>query len=900
VIISEDDYLAHYGIARKSGRYPWGSGGTPEQRSGSFLGMVKELRDKGMSDNEIAKGFGMNSTDFRVTTRIAKNAIKAADIARAEQLKARGLSNIAIGREMGRNESSVRALLADGVKDKTDRLQSTANMLRENVDSKGVIDVGKGVSNQLAISKDGLAAAVALLKSEGYEVHNVQLPQPGGKKTNTLVLAKPGTSYRDIVSTPGSIKSVANYSDDNGRSFSAILPPLPVSSKRVAVNYKETGGEAADGVIYVRPGVKDLSLGGASYAQVRINVDGSHYLKGMAMYKDDLPPGVDLMFNTNKSKAELGNDKLAAMKPLKKDRDGNVDEMNPFGSIVRQIGDKDERGRTSKLTSAMNLVNEEGDWDKWSKSLSSQMLSKQPPSLIKERLDETYANRRKNLDEINALTNPAVKKMLLEKEADSLDSAAVHLKAANMPRQRTQVILPINSMKPDEIYAPNFNDGENVVLVRYPHGGTFEIPELKVNNRHREARRLLGQADDAVGIHSSVAARLSGADFDGDTVLVIPNPGGRIKSKPPLKELEGFDPQARYPGYEGMPKLSPIRKQRLMGDVSNLITDMTIKGAADFEIAQAVKHSMVVIDAEKHNLNHRQSAIDNNISGLKKKYQGTPGKPGTARSGASTLISQAKSPKRIPERELRRPADGGPVDPNTGARVYVNTNRSYVDKKTGETVFRTTSVKKLDYVDDAHTLSSGTVQEKLYADHSNRLKKMANEARLASIKTPPTKWNDSAKIAYAPEIKSLNAKLNLAYENKPRERQALALAEAKIAELKRANPDMDKAEIKKLEYLALKEARDRVGAEKNRIVPTDEEWAAIQAGAISNARLTEILKNADLDKVRELATPRAAPVMSAAKKARAQRLLQSGATQAQVAEALGVSLSTLKSFIKDG
>ena len=57
-----------------------------------------------------------------------------------------------------------------------------------------------------------------------------------------------------------------------------------------------------DGVIEIRSGVDDLSLGDSHYAQVRILVDGNTYLKGMAVYSDDLPDGVDVMFNTNKKK----------------------------------------------------------------------------------------------------------------------------------------------------------------------------------------------------------------------------------------------------------------------------------------------------------------------------------------------------------------------------------------------------------------------------------------------------------------------------------------------------------------------------------------------------------------------------------------------------------------------
>jgi DNA-binding CsgD family transcriptional regulator len=902
LIIDEEQYLAHYGILRKSGRYPWGSGGTPEERSSAFLSMVREMRDKGLSDTEIAAAFSTdehkyNTTMLRATNSMAKNIKKGADVAEAERLKAKHMSNVAIGKQMGIGESQVRALLAPGAKNRQDRLTTTAEMLRDEVKSKKIVDVGKGVENTLGVVRNHLDTAIAMLRSEGYELINVQVPQPGtGQKTNTKILAVPGTTYRDVVKDLGQIKPLGVHGNDGGKSFSHILPPLPLSPRRLKINYKEDGGDEADGVIYLRPGKADLSLDGARYAQVRIAVgdkgSGSHYIKGMAMYRDDLPPGVDVVFNTNKARADLGPDKLKALKPLKIDKEtGQVSELNPFGSIVSQIGKRDEAGHITKLTSVVNKVNEEGDWQDWSKNLSAHMLSKQRPSWVKERLDTTLSKKKDGLDEILALNNPAIKKKLLEEYADDLDSAAVHLKAAAMPRQATQVILPLNSMKPNEIYAPNFKDGESVVLVRYPHGGIFEIPELTVNNRNKEARRLLPETKDAVGIHHSVAKRLSGADFDGDTVIVIPNNSKRVKNKPPLKELEDFDPQSRYPGYDGMPKLKPERKQRLMGDVSNLITDMTIKGAPDHEIAAAVRHSMVVIDAEKHNLNYKQSAKDNNIASLKRKYQGS------AKAGAATLISQAKSPIRVPERRLQKASEGGSVDPKTGKKIYRETGVIYPDKKTGLPTVKKMAVKKLEYVDDAHKLSSGTPVEKLYADHSNRLTKMADDTRLAALRTGKTPQSDSAKRVYADQVSTLNSKLNIALKNAPRERNALIVTDAKIRELKAANPDMDKAELKKLEYLVLSEARRTAGAGKTRIYIDDDEWDAIQAGAISHSKLEEILSNADIARVKELATPRVVPKMSSAKQAKADRLISNGATQAEVAEALGVSLSTLKVYL---
>ena len=869
MIIEEKDYLAHYGILRKSGRYPWGSGGNAEQRSKDFFSWLKDLRSQGMSDADIARGVGMTTTELRATNSIAKNAKKQSDIGMAQRLKDKGLSNVAIGERMGLNESSVRALLAPGVKDRADVLNATAEMLRTQVEKKGYIDIGSGVAEQRGLTETKLRTAVAMLKAEGYEVHNVQVDQLGtGNKTLVKVLAPHGTTYRDIASNKDKIQQIQDFSEDGGHTFLGIKPPTSVSSGRIAVRYGDEGGSEADGVIYIRPGIKDLDLGGSRYAQVRIAVDGTHYLKGMAMYKDDLPDGVDIQFNTNKAKT--GN-KLDAMKPLKDDPD------NPFGAVIS----RQNESRT------MNIVNEEGSWEGWSKSLSSQMLSKQSPTLAKQQLDMTYERRKDDLDEIMALTNPAVKKKLLEAYADSTDSASVHLKAAALPRQGSHVILPVQSLKETEIYAPNFRNGERVALIRYPHGGTFEIPELTVNNRHPEAKKLLGNARDAVGINHKVAERLSGADFDGDTVLVIPNNSGRVKSTPALEGLKGFDAKASYPAYEGMPKMSARTKGIQMGLVSNLITDMTIQGASTSELARAVKHSMVVIDAEKHHLDYKRSAIDNAIPSLMKKYQNR------SQGGASTLVSRATARKDVKARKATFD-----VDKKTGKKIYRETGESYVDPKTGKTVFRMQRSTKLAETDNAHTLSSGTKIESVYADHSNRLKSLANQARRAAVNTDSTPYSPSAKTAYAKEVTSLNAKLNTALKNRPLERQAQLIANTVVKAKRDANPDMDSAELKKVKSQALAAARARTNAKKQQVVITDREWDAIQAGAISNNKLTNILNNADLDQVKKLATPKSQLLMTTAKTNRAKQMVASGYTQAEIADALGVSLTTLKTAIR--
>lgn len=892
MLIDEDVYLAHYGVIRKSGRYPWGSGGNTEQNHRSFVDYLTQLRESGMSESEMAKALDITTTELRAQRMIATNAIKQSNIDMAQRLKDKGMSNSAIANRMGlASESSVRALLAPGVKDRADVLQTTVDMLKRQVDEKQNIDVGVGVEHHISITRNKLDVAIAMMKADGYELLYVPIEQATGKgKTLTKVLAAPGTKFV----SPADIKTVSEWSPDGGRSMVEIMPPLSISSKRVKINYGEDGGGQADGLIYVRPGVDDVSLGGKRYAQVRIAVDNSHYLKGVAVYKDDLPDGVDLVFNTPKSKKDVSSDH-DAMKPLNKDPD------DPFGSsISRQL--IDTTGSKPKVTSVMNIVNEEGRWDEWSKNLPAQFLSKQDPALANTQLTRLRDKKRAELDDILALTNPTVKKTLLDAYADGVDSAAVHLKAAPMPGQATKVILPVNAMKDTEIYAPSLRDGDRVALVRFPHGGTFEIPELTVNNKVKAAKDLLGQAPDAVGINSKVAERLSGADFDGDTVLVIPNNSGRVKSTPSLEGLKNFDPKSSYKAYEGMPRMTKEQKQMEMGKVSNLVTDMTIKGASPDEIARAVRHSMVVIDAEKHNLNYKQSAIDNGIVQLKAKYQGG------ANKGASTLISRASSEQRVNARRKRRVGEGGFIDKQTGEQHWVDTNETFVtrsvNKKTGvikEKVNpRTIKSTQGAEAKDAHALSSGTKIERIYADHSNELKAYAKEARKVSVNTKPIPYSPSAKTAYAKEVASLDASLNLALRNAPLERQAQILAKTTYQAKKQANPNMDRDDESKLLAKEITRARARVGADKMRVTISPSEWDAIQAGAISPNKLTQILRNTDLDVVKTYATPRQATVMTSAKQTQAKNLLNSGRTLAEVADILGVNVNTLKSSLSEG
>ena len=890
--------LAHYGVKRKSGRYPWGSGKDPHQHSGDLLSTIKELKAKGLSETEIAKGLGMTTTQLRAQKSIAKNEKRKADVAMVARLKEKGMSNTAIGRRMGINESSVRALLDPTLKERAGSTEALAKELKKQVGKDGLLDVGLGVEVNMGVTSTKMKTATAMLEAEGYHVHKVKVTQQTtGKQTEMKVLVPPGMDYKTVLAKRGEIKAPGVNIEDGGRTVYGIEKPVAVSSKRLKVRYGPEGGTDMDGVIEVRRGVKDLSLGSSNYAQVRISVDGTHYLKGMAMYSDDIPKGYDLRFNTNKK--PTGN-KLDALKPQ------TGDPANPFGSVIRkQLHYTDSNGK--KKLSAMNIVNDEGTWGDWSKTLSSQFLSKQPVSLAKQQLQKVRDKRKAEFEEIMALTNPSVKKKLLQSFADSVDSDAVDLKAAALPRQASQVILPVPKMKTTEVYAPNFKHGEKVVLVRHPHGGRFEIPELTVNNKNPHARKAIGtKVKDAIGIHPKVAERLSGADFDGDSVLCIPNNSGKVKTSPALKGLKDFDPKAMYPGYEGMPKMSDKNKQLKMGEVSNLITDMTIKGATQSEIARAVRHSMVVIDAQKHNLNYKQSEIDNGIPALKKKYQGK------SNGGASTLISRAGSTAYLPDRKARSASKGGPIDKKTGKKVWEETGKTYkkpiLDKETGETIGWKTEKsivksKKLAETDDAFSLVSkdGSTIETVYANHSNELKAMANAARKATLAIPSVRKNPQAAKAYASEVKSLKAKVNEALRNKPRERQAQVLADAVVRAKKQADPSLakDKERLSKVRRQALAEARSRTGAGKKPFVITPREWRAVQEGAVSQAALNKVLELADESVVRELATPRAQPKISSSMVSRAKAMSSRGKTAAEIAEALGISTTSVHRALEE-
>lgn len=872
-----------------SGRFPWGSGEHPFQHATDFIGNYNRLRAEGMSQKDIATGFGMSINELRAAMSIAKENKYVSDVARAQELLEKGYTKTAIAKELGlANESTLRDML------KPERLENkgatavVADKIREAVDKKGFVDVGVGNEHALNVTETTLNYAIERLKLEGYEYYNnIKVMQLGTNKLTTMkILAKPGTTWKEAYDKRLEVESIADYDTGSKNTTLNIKKPVDLDSKRIFVRYAEEGGEDKDGVVELRRGVDDISLGKSSYAQVRIAVDGTHYIKGMAMYSDDIPKGYDVLINSNKSKGtplmtESGEG--CVLKKMKKDPD------NPFGATI------------SAQSGVINKIREEGEWSTWSKTVSSQMLGKQPLKLISNQLDLTYSQMEAEFDKIKNLTNPTVKRNLLRSFADECDAAAVELKATAFPRQSQCVLLPVTSLKNNEIYAPQYKDGETVALIRYPHGGLFEIPILKVNNKNKEGKNNIGKPIDAVGISPAVASVLSGADFDGDTATVIPCNGRgskiKIESQPRLKDLEGFDPKKAYPTREGMSVMKKgSQTQREMGMISNLITDMTLKGAKEDELARAVKHSMVVIDAAKHKLDYKLSEKENKIDELRKYYQqqDTDGKYG----GASTLLSKAKQTVRIDERSTRPPS----INPTTGEKIFKYTGRTYVDPKTGETKKATEESTLMYETKDARQLSSGTNKEALYAKYANNAKALGDKARLELLNTGLLTYSPTANKAYAAEVESLNNKLSRSLMNAPRERQAMRVANAVVntkIEENGLNRTTDKEDIKKLKNQALAAARERYGAKKYKIEITDKEWEAIQAGAIHDSKLDKILTNTDLDVIKEYATPKDYNTKINASKIRLIKSYAKSYTQEEIAKMLGLSVSTVAKYAKE-
>lgn len=905
-----NNWLEHYGTKFHSGRYPYGSGENPFQHDATqFRTRIAKLKEDGLSQKEIADYFGVTTTKLRTLIGLANAEERAPKIEEAERLHEQGLGPSEIGRRMGISESTVRSLLNEESKQRTYAVRNVADYLKQQVDEKGMIDVGLGVEHSLNISRKKLQEALYVLETEGYVTYKGSQAQLTNKdqRTHTMVLTPPGAEHKDIYqidkvhSIDGDV--MLDPSDPYGKLKRKWQYPESMDSSRVAICYAEDGGKERDGLIQIRRGVQDISLEDSSYAQVRILVDDSHYIKGMAAYGPDdiFPPGKDIIFNTNKSSdvPMIGEDKSV----LKKIKD---DPTNPFGALLKENGGQtyyiDENGEKK-----MNLLNKtriEGDWNDWEDTLPNQFLSKQGKKLVQSQLEITKTNKKDEFDEIMALTEPTLKKKMLLDFADDCDAAAVKLKAAALPGQKYKVILPVPSLKDNEAFIPTLDDGEEVALVRFPHGGTFEIPVLKVNNKNKEAKAMFGDGMDAVGINAKNASILSGADFDGDTVLVIPTRGKiKINSKDPLPGLKDFDPSVEYPPNPKVPVMNEKYQQKQMGVVSNLITDMTIKGATDEELARAVKHSMVVIDAVKHEYDYRKSAKDNGIKELQDKYQGRfeTQEDGTEKwvTNPSTLLSRAKN-----EVSVSKTVGSPKINPDTGKLEYkVDPDRFYVDKK-GKQQERKKQSTQMAETDDAFNLVSKqrTPVEVAYADYANYMKNLGNTARKEYVNTEEKRRLPSASQTYSREVSEMEAHIREAERNKPKERQAQRLAGSTLEAMKAADEDFkkDKKAIKKKSQQLLTEARAAVGAQRYTISLTDRQWEAIQAGAMSPAQLQKLYTYADADKLKQRATPRTDTVkIRPGQVSRMRAMSNAGATRAEIAKALGVSVSTVNNYLKE-
>lgn len=960
---SIDDYPKPPG--RGSGRWPKGWGKNPYQHldDGRLRTRVKYLKEHGFTEKEIANNMGVSTGKLRALQTIERDREINAQYTYVYNRIEQGETNQSkIARELGVSEGKVRNILADVEKAATKDLTNVCDNLKSEVSKKKMLDVGEGTERILGIKDTKLQAALTKLELEDdYHVVNIypnQLGSKKGNKTTQSILCKKDIDNKYIYDHLLEVRQIdeSKRIDINGDVKVGSVNPKSVDRSRIKVMYDEDGGSNKDGVIELRRGVDDISLGRANYAQVRIAVDDKMYMKGMAYYNDEtfknMPKGIDMVYYSNKKKGSPDLGEGGVFKALKSDPD------NPFGATIKGLYDEDRKpeDKELKLTqryyvdengkkqqSCINVISEEGTWSGWSKSLSSQFLAKQTIPLARRQLDLAYKRSLSDFEDIMKITEPAVKEKMLLDFAESCDSSAVDLKAAALPRQSTSVLLPVVSLKDNEVYAPNYNNGDRLCLVRHPHEGIYQIPYLTVNNNNKEGKSVVGNSPDAIGINPKVASQLSGADFDGDSVLClrVGDKNGdfiHIKHKDPIPELVDFntkiyklpkviDPKTGEEKYK-YPPVENQQKQQLMGIASNLITDMTQfkEGVVDDELVRATKYSMVVIDSEKHKLDWKQAYEDFGIAELNKKYRGR------SNAGASTIMSRAKSPiKDIPERK-RFPK----IDPETGENVWEETGKTRPDWKVVKEIDPITG-KKVDKIDpetgnkvweyrgekpvyqsstkmaetkDAYSLTSDKKGERypmegVYAKYANEMKALANRARKESLGVVYRPYEPSAAETYKDQVKSLETKYLEVTANQPRERMATTysngLLNVKMAEDPTIKDDKDKYKKAKTQCLAA--ARAAMGAHSEKIILTDKEWDAIQSGAIRKTQLKKILNKVDSEELKRRAMPKANQnTLSKAKKDYILSLYSSsgngkGMTIAEIAEQIGVSPSTVSKVI---
>ena len=107
----------------------------------------------------------------------------------------------------------------------------------------------------------------------------------------------------------------------------------------------------------------------------------------------------------------------------------------------------------------------------------------------------------------------------------------------------------------------------------------------------------------------------------------------------------------------------------------------------------------------------------------------------------------------------------------------------------------------------------------------------------------------------------------------------------------------EKKELDKYKQRQLVKARELVGAKREPINITDREWEAIQAGAITSSKLSQIANYCDSDQLKQRVLPKTTQTLTPARENKAKAMASSGYTIAEIADSLGVSTSTISRAI---
>ena len=260
-----DDVLKHYGMPRRSGRYPWGSGENPYQRTGLFKGWVKDQKAAGISAKDIADvakdagcsneiilrslksakyspaeimtAMDLNSSRYRAIDSIGSEEEKAERDALIRQyITVDQMSDTAIGKAMGLNESTIRSIRSKLDDDEKKGNMQTAEALKEALDRSeaGMLDIGKGSEYYIGVSRTRLKNAVAILQEQGYNVQYDKVNQPfSGEQTSLMILTKNDKDWKDVHNNLDKITPLGDfYCEDGSNGILKVKAPTSIDSKR--------------------------------------------------------------------------------------------------------------------------------------------------------------------------------------------------------------------------------------------------------------------------------------------------------------------------------------------------------------------------------------------------------------------------------------------------------------------------------------------------------------------------------------------------------------------------------------------------------------------------------------------------------------------------------------------